>query len=69
MIHGYYINKSEWYLQDFDNCCAYWTTNPKAKLVFTTKLEAELVAEGIQLLTRRYCTVSAIMSTQSMQCS
>lgn len=64
MIHGYCITKDLWYLRDFDNQHAYWTTTPKKKLVFTTELEAELVAEGIQLLTRRYCTVSAIVSSQ-----
>jgi hypothetical protein len=60
MIYGYCITKSFWYLQDFDNQHAYWTTSPKDKLVFTTELEADFVADGIQLLTRKFCTVSRL---------
>jgi hypothetical protein len=63
MIHGYCITKKFWYLQDFDNRHAYWTSTPGKKLVFTTELEAELVANGIQLLTRKCCTVSPIVSS------
>lgn len=49
MLHGYYINNDDWYLRDFDNRYAYWTADPKARLVFTTEREAELVAERIKL--------------------
>jgi hypothetical protein len=60
MIYGYCITKSFWYLKDFDNQHAYWTTTPEEKLVFTTELEADMVADGIQSLTRKFCTVSRL---------